>query len=216
MNYSAVIVAAGRSTRFAADTNKILYKYSDGKRVIDKTLEVFLADEDCRQLVVVTSEEVRDYLTEKYDEARMVICDGGDSRQESVWNGLKNVTEDFVLVHDGARCFLQRGDLNRLKAEVTEEQGALLVKSETDTIKVAEDGYVTGTIDRYKVKRAQTPQGFSTEVLRECYRKAMMEGFTGTDDCSLVERFGTVRIKCVECFGNNMKITTINDVEGGI
>ena len=216
MNYSAVIVAAGRSTRFALDIPKILYEFPDGRKVIDLTVRVFLDDEDCRQIIIVTNEAVKEYLEERYDDERIIICRGGESRQDSVYNGLKHVSEEYVLVHDGARCFLEREDLENLKKEISEEQGALLVKSETDTVKIAEDGYVVRTIDRDRVKRAQTPQGFSSKELKNCYEKALADGFVGTDDCSLVERYGTVRIKCVESAGANIKITTAKDVEGGI
>lgn len=213
MNYSAVIVAAGKSTRFGLAQSKILYKFSDGERVIDKTLRPFLNDEDCKQIIVVTGEEVRNYLSDGCN--KTVFCEGGNSRQESVYNGLLHASEKYVLVHDGARCFLLEEDLENLKSEINDAQGALLVKSVTDTIKIAQDGYVSQTIDRDSVKRAQTPQGFPKDVLMECYRKAFEEKYLGTDDCSLVERYSELKIKCVESKGDNIKITTFDDVNGG-
>ena len=213
MNYSVVIVAAGRSTRFGQAHSKILHQFSDGERVIDKTLRPFLNDADCKQIILVTNEEVREYLHDSCPKTE--FCPGGNSRQESVYNGLLHASEKYVLVHDGARCFLYEEDLNALKAEISDEQGALLVKSVTDTIKIARDGYVSQTIDRDSVKRAQTPQGFPCKVLLECYRKAFKEGYLGTDDCSLVERYSDLKIKCVESKGDNIKITTFDDVNGG-
>ncbi len=213
MNYSVIIVAAGKSTRFGHNQSKIMYQFPDGQRVIDRTLHLFLEDEDCRQIIVVTNEMVQKYLEGRSE--KLEFCAGGESRQESVRNGLKLVREQFVLVHDGARCFLMEADLENLKKEINEEQGALLVKSVTDTVKIAEDGYVSSTVDRNTVKRAQTPQGFATAELRKCYDKAFEDGYIGTDDCSLVERYGSVRIKCVESQGENIKITIYEDVLGG-
>ncbi|MBR0473720.1 MAG: 2-C-methyl-D-erythritol 4-phosphate cytidylyltransferase [Erysipelotrichaceae bacterium] len=213
MNYSVIIVAAGKSTRFGQQVSKILYQFSDGEKVIEKTLKPFISDDDCKQIVLVTSEEVHEYLKDGCP--KTVFCRGGNSRQESVYNGLLNASEKYVLVHDGARCFLEREDLENLKNEINENQGALLVKSVTDTIKIAENGYVSETIDREKVKRAQTPQGFPRKVLLQCYEKAFKEDYLGTDDCSLVERYSDLKIKCVESKGDNIKITTFNDVMGG-
>lgn len=214
MKYSAVIVAAGASTRFNQGISKMLYRFSDGTKVIDRTIRIFEKDEDCRQIVVVCSSEVMDYLTFNHLNARMTLCYGGYSRQESVYHGLMAVTEKLVMVHDGARCFLEREDLESLKQKMSEENGALLVKSMVDTVKVVENGIVVKTLNRDSLKRAQTPQGFPTAELIRCYQQAEKEGFSATDDCQLVEKYSNMKVICVESKGHNTKVTVIDDVRG--
>ena len=214
MNYSVVIVAAGASTRFNQGISKMLYGFSDGTKVIDRTIRIFEQDEDCRQIVVVCSSEVMDYLTFNHLNARVTLCYGGKSRQESVYHGLMAVTEKLVMVHDGARCFLEREDLENLKKEMSEVNGALLVKSMVDTVKVVENGIVVKTLNRDSLKRAQTPQGFPTRKLINCYRKAEKEGFSATDDSQLVEKYSDMKVVCVESQGHNTKVTVIDDVRG--
>ncbi len=213
MKYSAVIVAAGASTRFNGDINKLLYVMENGMTVIENTLQVFLEDEDCSQMVVVTNDEVRDFLIKK-DRAygRVIFCYGGETRQESVYHGLLAVKEPFVLVHDGARCFLNRKNLDNLKQQVDEEHGAILCKKVTDTVKIIDGGQIDHTIDRNSVKLAETPQGFPTDALIRCYEKAFKKEFTGTDDAQLMEKFGRLPVRWVESIGNNTKITYIEDI----
>lgn len=220
MNYSAVVVAAGKSERFESNTNKLLYKLSDGFTVIDHTLKVFMEDEDCTQVVVVTNPEVLDYLISNdafvdgdYD-YKPVYCAGGNSRSESVVNGLMAVMEEVVLVHDGARCYLLKEDLDALKRALEVEQAAMLVHDETDTVKkVDEDGYVVCSINRDELKRAQTPQGFRTKDLLKAYRLAIKDGCLATDDAGIMEKYSDVKIKCVKAVGSNEKITTMSDIK---
>lgn len=220
MNYSAVIVAAGKSERFESNINKLLYKLSNGMTVIDSTLKVFLEDEDCKQVVVVTNPEVLDYLinndafTEGDYDFKPVYCAGGSTRSQSVENGLMAVTEDVVLVHDGARCYLLKEDLDALKKVLETEEAAMLVHDETDTVKrVDENGYIVESINRDELKRAQTPQAFRTVDLLAGYRLASKDGYTATDDASIMEKYSNVKIKCVKAIGKNEKITTIRDIK---
>ena len=120
MKYSAVIAAAGSSTRFHHVTSKMLYEFEDGTRVIDRTLKLFVEDEDCRQIVVVSTGDVFEYLSSTRYLGKMVICYGGATRQESVFNGLLASMEDVTLVHDGARCYLLKEDLEKVLCKIEE------------------------------------------------------------------------------------------------
>ena len=212
MNYSAVITAAGSSTRFNRGISKMLHIFSNGETVIDRTLKPFLADEECREIVVVCTLEVEKYLSDVYKDGRLTYCEGGETRSESVYNGLGHCHQDIVLVHDGARCYLEKGDLENLKKAVSLNNGAILVGSMYDTVKMVENGKVVSTIDRNQLKRAQTPQGFPLEELLNCYRKARKDGFKGTDESSLFERYSEMEVLCVESRGHNTKVTVIDDV----
>ncbi len=216
MKYSVVIAAAGSSTRFNHVTSKMLYCFQDGTRVIDRALQLFIDDDDCRQIVVSATGDVFEYLTSTRYLGKMIICNGGATRQQSVMNGLMACTEDITLVHDGARCYLTKADLSRLKNAVTETTGAILCRPETDTVKeIDEEGCISKTIDRSKLRRAQTPQAFRTDELIRCYRLAAEDGFTATDDAQIIEKYSYMKIKLVEATGHNTKITTIDDIKEG-
>lgn len=208
MKYAAVIVAAGSSSRFKADVNKLLYPI-DGKKVIDKTIDIFLSDNDCEKIIVVVNQEVGYYLKDRTD---IYTTIGGTSRSESVFNGLKLVDSEYVLIHDGARCFLSKRDLDNLKEQLTD--AAILTAYETDTLKQVKDGCIVSTVDRNLVQKALTPQAFKTELIRACYYKANNDDYIATDDASIVERYSDIKIKCVIALDKNIKITTLNDVKG--
>ena len=212
MNYSAVITAAGSSVRFNRGISKMLHIFSNGETVIDRTLAPFMSDEECREIIVVCNDEVRKYLTDMYKDERLVYCEGGPTRSESVYNGLQHCHEKIVLVHDGARCYLEKGDLENLKKAVSLHNGAILVGEMFDTVKLVENGVVITTIDRNQLKRAQTPQGFPLEELLRCYRKALEDDFRGTDESVLFERYSEMPVICVESRGHNTKVTVIDDV----
>ncbi len=215
MNYAVVIVAGGKSTRFKADVNKLLYMINENTTVIDKTISVFDDDPDCKQIVVVCGEDVMNHLAKERQKGKIVYAYGGVTRSDSVMHGLMAVTQDYVMVHDGARCFLEREDLENLKKALEVEQGAMLVQNMTDSVKKVVDGYVVCSLDRDELKRAQTPQAFKTEQLYNCYLKAEQDNYNPTDDAAIMEKYSDIKIKCVVANGSNIKITTINDVKFG-
>ena len=213
MKYTAVIVAAGKSERFASATNKLLYQLSDGSLVIDKALQPFREDKDCSQIVLVTNPETIDYLAKNRATGKEMYCLGGETRSDSVFNGLMAVKEKIVLVHDGARCYLQSEDLNRLKKTMETERAAILSRTIADTIKIVNEGYIVKTIDRDTLNGAQTPQAFYVDELMSCYKKARKEGFIPTDEASVVEKYSDTKIRCVVSRQHNEKITTIDDIK---
>lgn len=213
MKYTAVIVAAGKSERFGQATNKLLYKLSDGSLVIDKALEPFRKDKECSQIVLVTNSDTIDYLARNRATGKEMYCHGGETRSDSVFHGLMAVKEEIVLVHDGARCYLQSEDLENLKQVMKNERAAILTKPIVDTVKVVKDGYIVETIDRNILNGAQTPQAFYIDELMDCYKRARKEGFIATDEASVIERYSKTKIKCVISNHHNEKITTIDDIK---
>src|SRR5690606_5947261 len=140
------------------------------------------------------------------------IVKGGRERQESVYEGLKRIKEEcIVLVHDGARPFVRIEHIQKLVQVTSEKSAAILAVPVKDTIKRAKDGIVQETFDRSELWSIQTPQAFKLSLLKEAYEKAEMDGFTGTDDASLVERIGH-HVEIVEGDYNNIKITTKEDL----
>lgn len=165
MKYQAIVLGGGKGSRADLGYNKILYKMKDGRTVLEKSCDIFLNDDDCQKLIVVLNEEL------PFRNEKVIKTQGGINRYDSVLNGLKLVDSEYVLIHDGARPFVTKDDINRLKTELASEDGAILVNKTVDTIKEVRDGYITGTPQREYLYNALTPQGFKTEVLKEAYAK---------------------------------------------
>jgi 2-C-methyl-D-erythritol 4-phosphate cytidylyltransferase len=212
MKYSTVIVAAGRGQRMNLGFNKVYAKLSDGRTILEHAMDIFMADDDCLQITVVTDAEDYYHNVKGRWPGKISITEGGDTRQQSVSNGLDTVIAENVFIHDGARPFLDKDSLERLKKTMETEQAALLCVPTKDTIKVVIDGFITETPDRNTLMNAQTPQAFRTSLLLDCMAKARAEGFTGTDDTSLIERYSDVKVKAVEGSYSNIKITTPEDL----
>ena len=185
MNYSAVVTAAGKGERAGLGYNKVLYEYKDGETVLAHTVSVFLRDEDCTEIIVVTGEEEAKRLPA---DPRIRVTNGGKTRKDSVKNGLDLVQEDYVLVHDGARPLLSEEALEDVKKAVCEKEAVILARAVKETVKIAKDGVIGSTIDRNTVFLAETPQAFETSLLRKAYDLAKEKEYT--DEASLVEETG--------------------------
>ncbi|MBR2812294.1 MAG: 2-C-methyl-D-erythritol 4-phosphate cytidylyltransferase [Solobacterium sp.] len=212
MKYAVVIVAAGSGSRMGLGFNKVYARLKDGRTILETTVSVFENDPDCEEIVVVTDSDLYREKIDDTPEGKLVLAEGGDSRQASVRNGLDAVISPYVMVHDGARPFLSKDCLDRLKEALETHDAALLGVPCKDTVKHVENGRVIETYERSTLLAAQTPQAFKTELLRECMAKAEAEGYLGTDDCSLVERYGNTPVIAVEGSYDNYKITTPEDI----
>ncbi|MCF0112208.1 MAG: 2-C-methyl-D-erythritol 4-phosphate cytidylyltransferase [Erysipelotrichaceae bacterium] len=213
MNYAAVIVAAGKSTRFSGEGNKLFYVLPDGVPVLMKTLNVFVKDERCERIALVVNDEGMDFMEQQLPQQKVVVVRGGDTRQQSVYNGLLATDSDIVLIHDGARPWVDEGCIDRLLEALESEEAAILTIPVADTMKRIENGYLVETIDRDSLRRAQTPQGFVRSVLTEAYKEAIEQGLETTDDAMLYQTVTGKPVKNVEGSYDNIKITTISDVK---
>ncbi|HHW47541.1 MAG TPA: 2-C-methyl-D-erythritol 4-phosphate cytidylyltransferase [Clostridiaceae bacterium] len=215
---SSVIVAAGKGTRMNMDINK-QYLEICGIPVLARTLQVF---EDCRfinEIVLVVNEyEIlycKQNIIDEYGFTKVkTLVAGGLERQDSVYNGLLEVDKscDIVLIHDGARPFA--GEKNIIDSiYAAYEFGASCVAVPVkDTVKRSDkDGFVVETLDRSALWLIQTPQTFKYGLILDAHKKALEDGFIGTDDASLVERLGH-KPKLVMGGYDNIKITTREDI----
>lgn len=217
MNYSVIVLAAGRGSRTNLDYNKVFYTFENGQTVLNKSLSVFLSDEDCKQVVLVCADYEKDYVTENYlYDSRIQVVTGGQTRQDSVYNGLQIVDQDYVMIHDGARPFVEKKWILDLKhsLETEEEDACLLMVPSVDTTKIVVDGYVKESLERKLVYHAQTPQCFKTDLIKECHQLARNKQVQATDDAQLVEWFSKVRVKVVLSSFTNKKITLPEDLKG--
>ena len=215
MNYSVIVLAAGRGSRTNLDYNKVFYTFENGQTVLNKSLSVFLSDDDCKQVVLVCADYEKDYVTEKYlYDSRIQIVTGGKTRQESVYNGLQIVNQDYVMIHDGARPFVEKKWIFDLKQTLETEYACLLMVPSVDTTKIVVDGYVKESLERKLVYHAQTPQCFKTDLIKECHQIARNKQVEATDDAQLVEWFADVKVKVVLSSFTNKKITLPEDLKG--
>ncbi|MCX7921090.1 MAG: 2-C-methyl-D-erythritol 4-phosphate cytidylyltransferase [Clostridia bacterium] len=215
---SAVIVAAGRGTRMNMDINK-QYIEVVGKPVLARTLQVF---QDCdlidEVVLVVNSHDIvycKQSVVDAYGFTKVkALVAGGSERQYSVYNGLSEVSSgcDVVLIHDGARPFVKEKSLSDSINAAREYGASCVAVPVKDTIKTGDkEGFVGETLDRSILWAIQTPQTFRYDLVMEAHRKAMEDGFLGTDDAVLVERIG-YRMKLVMGSYDNIKITTQEDL----
>lgn len=214
IDYTALVVAAGSGSRVGLGYNKLLYKFENGRTILEETVQIFMKDERCKQVIVVSSGDDMETFTKLCSAGKVVFVLGGATRQQSVYNGLKAVKEDYVLIHDGARPWLSVECIDRVLKTLETEKACLLCVPVKDTIKEVKDGYIAQTYKRSDLKQAQTPQAFSTSLVLSAYKKAMEQGIEATDDAQVIELCTDVRVKEVEGCYENIKVTTMEDIQG--
>jgi 2-C-methyl-D-erythritol 4-phosphate cytidylyltransferase len=164
-------------------------------------------------------ERVQTQIAEYGFAGRVQVVEGGDSRQQSVSNALSALpaeADDIVLVHDAVRPLIDTATIDRTIDAVAEFGAAIVGLPAVDTIKqverTAHGALVTSTIPREFIVLAQTPQGFRYGLLQRAFAEATADGFTGTDEASVVERAG-LPVAVVHGSQINLKITQQGDLE---
>ena len=140
---------------------------------------------------------------------------GGNTRQESVRNGVNNLPKNAikVLIHDGARCLINPELIDKCFTELEENDAVILAVKVTDTIKVVnENRIIKETPDRNFLWAAQTPQGFLVKQLKRAHQTAKDNSWEVTDDASLFERLNWP-VKIIEGNSTNIKITSPIDLK---
>lgn len=210
---TALIVAAGNGTRMNSRVKKQFLLIKDIP-VIVHTVLAFEKSEIIDDIVIVTAKEdiakmndlVKQYGLNKVSD----IVAGGDTRTDSVRNGLIYVKSDFVAIHDGVRPCIKEERIKQVVEEAKKYGGAALGAPVTDTLKAVEGDEIKSTVDRRNLWQIQTPQCFDTAALKDAYAKN--EGLTYTDDCQIFESRG-LSVKVVAGDKSNIKITTEEDFE---
>lgn len=214
MFYEVVIPAAGQGKRMKAGKNKLFIELS-GIPIIVYTLRVFEEDPDCRGIILSINPAETDYFNQLITayglkKVKKLVM-GGKERQQSVYNGLQHAEEDIVLVHDGARPFINIGQISELTTAASLHGGAVIAVPVKDTIKKAANKKVLETVERSSLWAVQTPQAFRVTILKSAYEQAEAEAFLGTDDASLLERINE-QVVIIEGNYDNIKITTQEDI----
>ena len=212
---SAVIVAAGSSTRMGCD--KIMAELG-GETVIERTIEAFENATCIREIVVVTRQDSITAMAELcksrgFGKVTKVIC-GGATRAQSSLAGVCEVNPKakLIAIHDGARPLVTEAVIERTALAAAEKRAAAPAVKSADTIKLVDDkGMVTSTVDRDKAVLIQTPQIFSSDFIKAALTRAAEKDMVLTDDCAAAEAIG-MNVFTVEGDAENIKLTTPLDM----
>lgn len=213
---AVIVVAAGRGTRMGTKESK-QYLMLEDKPIFVHTLEVFDRLPFIQEIILVTGEQdvprCQDWVKSFSMEHTVKVIPGGAERQHSVYKGLLETDCEWVLVHDGVRPFVTEAQVTACYEAARRDGASILAVPVKDTVKQVNDqAYVTSTPDRRSLWAIQTPQAFRHSDLLRAHKKAMEEGFLGTDDSMLVERVG-MPVRVVEGSYSNIKITTPEDLD---
>ncbi len=212
-----LIPAAGMGRRMGSKRNKLLLTLL-GKPLLAWTL---LAAEEARDISwigimgqIADQPDFKAILAELSLSKPVQLILGGETRQESVYNGLQALpaAAERVLIHDGARCLATPQLLDRCAAALLDCPGLIAAVPVKDTIKVVnKTGIIQDTPDRRQLWAAQTPQGFEVQLLKQCHNQGRDSGWQVTDDAALFERCG-LPVRIVEGEETNLKVTTPVDL----
>ena len=210
---AVIIVAGGKGLRMGGDIPKQFLPVG-GKPILMRTIDRFLQYDEKMQVVLVLPESQQEYWRTLCDEYHFsqpyTLANGGETRFHSVKNGLTLVSPDAQLigVHDGVRPFVSLDTIRATYEEAARSEAVVPVIEVVETVRHLVDGKSV-TVPRSDYRLVQTPQVFSSSLLRQAYEQPYTDFFT--DDASVVERFGHP-VTLVPGNRENIKITTPFDL----
>ncbi len=213
MKIAALILAAGRGQRFEEDLPKQYY-ILEGRPILRHSLALFSAHPAVTTIQTVIHPDDRTLYNESargFDLSSPVF--GGETRQDSVRMGLESLARenpDLVLIHDGARPFVDFGVIDRVLTGLESTPAVIPAISIRDTIKRSDgNGQVVETVDRSNLYASQTPQGFEFSRIFEAHHQARGENLT--DDAAVARKAG-LSVRIVKGDSANVKITSKADL----
>jgi 2-C-methyl-D-erythritol 4-phosphate cytidylyltransferase len=225
MRVSVILPAAGLGTRMGravpekAGTSRKQFMLLEGSPILLHTIRKFVSSPAVLEIVVALRAEdmawVRGLLQVESFDKPVALVEGGDSRQQSVENALASLGPgtELVAVHDAVRPFIEHATLDKVFAEAAENGAAIVGIVPVDTVKQVHRNKIRQTIPRERLILAQTPQVFRFDLLKQAFAKAAEDGFSGTDESSLVERLDQVEVSVVPGSDRNIKITKPSDMD---
>jgi 2-C-methyl-D-erythritol 4-phosphate cytidylyltransferase len=207
MNKYAIIVAGGSGTRMGGSLPKQFMLLND-KPVLYFTLKVFLEAYNDLQIILVLPVDYTDMGQEiidaYFDKDRIRITAGGETRFQSVKNGLALIeAESIIFVHDGVRCLISKELIHRCYTQAVETGSAIPATVSKDSVRILlEEG--NEAFDRNRVMLIQTPQTFHSKILLPAFQIDYKDKFT--DEATVVEAYG-MKVSLVEGEDTNIKIT---------
>lgn len=216
----AIIVGAGTGNRMGLGYNKVLADLC-GRPVIEWTVRNFIQSGLIDNLVLVINpndqKEMKDIFSSFKDLIDLKIVYGGETRQDSVYNGIKALSDDveIVLIHDAARPFITKDIIERSILHARKYGAGCAGIQAKDTIKIVDrNNTIVSTPERNSLWHAQTPQAFKKDIISDAYEKASKRGLTATDDAGIAEEAG-YKVTMFEGSYKNIKLTSKEDLELG-
>lgn len=206
-----VIPAAGVGKRMGCNFPKQYLKIN-GLTILEITLKKMLKLPNLCKIILVLNQEDEYFKELNINSEKIITTIGGKERSDSVLNGLKVASTEYVLVHDAARPLVDILDIEKLVKDCTNDDGGILAAKVADTIKRGnQDLSISETVDRSSLFRALTPQYFKTSLLIKAYEDAVLKNKALTDEASAMELLG-YHPKLVLSNSLNIKITEPNDL----
>ena len=210
---TAIILVAGKSTRYGQNRNKN-FEIINEKTVLSYSLNEFDKNQYIDNIIIAVKEDEMDIVEKIVNEEnptkKVDFVIGGNSRKESVYNCISSTNSDIVIIHDGARPMIKQEYINKCIESMDEFEGVTIGVKSKDTIKITDDnGIVINSTNRSNTWIVQTPQCFNRNTLLQMHKKYANED--ATDDCGLLER-DNYKIKMLEGDYTNIKITTYGDL----
>lgn len=213
MNRTAIIVAGGKGSRMGTDIPKQFLPIG-GRPILMYTIEAFRCADDAIDIVLVLPHEQQSYwlslCRQFHFEINCKLVDGGDTRYQSVKNGLALVpAEGSVAVHDGVRPFVSLDVIRRCFTDAEKYKAVVPVVDLIESVRKIVSMENSEAVDRSHYKIVQTPQVFDSDLLHRAYCQPYSSLFT--DDASVVESLGC-EIHLTDGNRENIKITTPFDM----
>ncbi len=217
MRSAAIITAAGSGERMGAGKNKILLPLN-GKTVLETALEPFSDPDKFQKIVITYSQRDKNRITDLLKDFHIPILfvQGGKTRQESVYLGLKSLVDDnpgTVLIHDAARPWVSKQLIERVLLKTEKSDSAVPVIPSINAMKkIDESGKIIEHLQRISTVSAQTPQGFVFKTILQAHKMAEDENYSAIDDTELWDKYFD-RVSIVVGDINNTKITYKKDLD---
>lgn len=206
--FDCILLMAGSGKRANLGYNKIKYEINN-KALYEYSLELFSSLDEVGKIVMVVSNEEYAEFT-KYQSDRIKVVKGGKERQDSVKEGLKECSEEVVLVHDGARPNITKEEVLQVYEAALENHASVLAVPCVNAIKEVKDGLVTKSLDRSTVWCMQTPQGANRQMLEEALKQI---DYLIYDDIQALEIVYGIKAKIVLGRQENIKVTNKMDLK---
>jgi 2-C-methyl-D-erythritol 4-phosphate cytidylyltransferase len=215
VDIGVIVAAAGAGTRLGRG-NKALVELN-GRTMLARVVELFLDMDEITRVAVVAPPARLEQCQSEVDRLAptkpVLVCPGGESRQQSVRAGLKALEDcEYVLVHDAARPLASATLVRRVIAAAQRSGAAIPGIQPRDAVKRVEGNRLVESLDRSRLVLAQTPQGFRYQLLEQAHFQAADAGLEGDDDAQLVAASGHP-VTVVPGEPTNLKLTTPADLE---
>ena len=214
MAYSFILLSAGKGTRFGKETPK-QYLLFAGKPMIVHTLERIEKIDEVEEIIIVCGaeyvERIKTYASNYKLSKKIVFVEGGATRQQSVYNGLRAAACANVILHEAARPLVSTKDFLALIAS-TSENVSYTYGIPYTVLKKDQENRISGILERTKLVNIQLPQKFNKKDIMCAHEKAVQEGKSFTEDASMVYYYTDKPVACMNGKSYNVKMTEYADL----